>query len=337
MVRYKQDQNRVIAQYESGTYGVTSGNGVWIGQVTEHSMEDIEGFIETRFVGAGNRSYGQLIAGPRDVTGTVTYAPQDMRLIFYAIGSVASSQSASTGNHRASQINTGSWLNAFASGTGQFNSPTSFTIEDSKYQPITDRNSIRTIRGCIPDSVTLTLAQGEKATVEMTYIGQNAVYTSGTRVSTINTATSGVTPYLWNNAVLTLAGSTIETAREISLEIANNLAGPHYINGSRVIATPFVGDREITLNVTTDLDSNIAAMLYENIYKGGSMFNATLDLNVDVATVGSQHANFVFSGCKIFSIEMPSTADGVSESALVIRPQNISATEFSIGSTYLAW
>ena len=337
MVRFKQDQNRVIAQFESGTYGVTSGNGVWIGQVMEHSMEDIEGFIEARYLGAGNRSYSQLVQGPRDVTGTLTYAVQDMRLIFYAIGSVASSQSALTGNHRASQINTGSWLNAFASGTGQFNSPTSFTIEDSKYQPITDRNSIRTIKGCIINNASLKLSQGEKVMVDLTYIGQNVIYTSGTRVATTNTAMSGNTPYLWNNATLTLAGSVLNTVKEITLEIANNLEGPHYINGSRVIASPFVGNRDVTLSIISDFDSDTGAMLYENLYKGGSSFNTTLDLNADITTTGSQHTSFVLSGCKITAFDLPSSSEGISESTLTIRPQNISATEYSIGSTYLAW
>lgn len=337
MVRFKNSQNRVILQYESGTYAVTSGNGYWIGQVTDSSIEDSENLLENRFLGTNSRSYGIMVGGPRDVTGTITYHPQDMRLAFYAIGSVASSQSAKTGTHRASQVEGNSWLNPFVSGTGQFNAPVSFTIEDSKLQPLANKNSIRTIIGCIPDSCTITASQGEKVEVELNYLGQSLAYSSGTAVSTINTATSGQTPYLWNNCSLTLAGSSIVTAKEIGLEISNNLEGPHYVNGSRVISTPIVGNRDITLNVTADLDTETANMLYDTFYKSNASFNGVFDMNADIASTGSQHTTFTLSGCKITTMEIPSVVEGVTETTIEIRPQNISATEYSVGSTYLAW
>lgn len=335
--RYKSDQNRVLVQYESGTYGVSSGNGYWLGQVTDHSLTDSENLIESHFLGTSTRSYSDLANGPRDVEGTMTFNPQDMRLVFYTIGSVYSAGTSNKFQHTATQVNTNNWLNPFASGTGQFNAPTSFTVEDLKVSPTSNRNSLRTVNGCIPNSAIVTAAQGEKVQVELSYIGQNVVYSSGAGITTINTAVSGVTPYLWNNCTLTIAGSSIPTAKEVSVEINNNLEGPHYINGSRVIATPIVGNRDVTLNATIDWESDMAQVIYDALYKSNATFNAVFDLNADVASTGSKHTIFTFSGCKITSMELPSTSEGVTESSIEIRPQNISAQEWGVGSSYTAW
>ena len=88
MTRYQSDQNKVVLVHESGTYGVTSGAaniGIWVGQVTDHSIEDSEGLIVDRYLGNLSRSYGTITQGPQDVTGTLTMHPQDMRLLFWAI------------------------------------------------------------------------------------------------------------------------------------------------------------------------------------------------------------------------------------------------------------
>jgi hypothetical protein len=335
--RFKADQNKVMLLYESGTYSVKSGNAYWIGQVTENAIDDKEGLIEDRFLGTSNRSYSSMTAGPRDVEGTISYYPQDMNLVFHTLGSVFSVHAAKTGTHTATQINTNSWQNPFASGTGAFNNPISFTIEDSKTSPVTGRNSIRTVNGCVPNKVTLTASQGEKVKVELDWIGQNLTYTSGATTATTNVTQSGITPYLWNNCTLTIAGSNISTAKEVSLEIDNSLEGPHYINGSRVIGAPIVGNRNITLNVTMDWESDNAVALYESLYKGNASFNTVFDMNADVTATGSLHTTFTLSGCKITSLELPSTNEGITEASLEIRPQNISAIEYSIGSSYTPW
>ena len=46
MARYIQDQNKVALLHESGTYANASGNGVWLGEVTENSIDDSEGKLE---------------------------------------------------------------------------------------------------------------------------------------------------------------------------------------------------------------------------------------------------------------------------------------------------
>jgi len=337
MVRFKSDQNKVLIAYESGTYGVTSGNAYWVGQVTDASIEEAQNLLVNRYLGTASRNYGMIAQGPRDITGTITYHPSDMKLVFFAIGSVASSQSAKTGKHTATEIGTSNWLNPFARGTGALNGPVSFTIEDSKSQPIADKNSIRRVKGAVINTATLTATQGEKVTVEIGYNAQDCVYTSGnTGFGVVNNILSGVTPYLWNNCSLTLAGSTIPTAKEISLEINNNIESPHYLNGSRVASTPFVGNKDYNLSITMDADAEVTNFMY-GIYQANTAFNGTFDLNADVATTGSKHTTFILSGCKINTFELPSPSEGINESTLEILPQSISATEYSIGSSYTPW
>ena len=159
MGRYNHDQNKVAFTHESGTYGSTSGAGIWVGQVTEHSIDDAENKIEGRFLGASTRSFSTMDQGPRDVTGTLTYNPQNMMVPFIAIGSVTDAISGANVQHDAVQINTDVAQSAFTSGT--LCPPRSFTLEDSKQSPGTGANFIRTINGVVPNTTTITATKGE--------------------------------------------------------------------------------------------------------------------------------------------------------------------------------
>lgn len=87
MGRFISDSNKIALLHESGTYANTSGNGVWLGEVTDHSIDDAENKLENRYLGTSSRSFGSFDQGPRDVTGTLTYNAQNFRLPFFAIGS----------------------------------------------------------------------------------------------------------------------------------------------------------------------------------------------------------------------------------------------------------
>jgi len=332
MARYKSDQNKVLGVYESGTYGVTkdSGSTFWIGQVSESSIDDAENPIETRYLGTATRNIDTFEQGPRDVTGTLTFAPQDMRLAFWAIGSVNEVIGTGSSVHFATEINSNVWQSPFTSGTNQLSAPISFTLEDSKQSPGTGRNFVRTVNGVVPNTTTITASQGEKVEVAMDWIGQTLSHSSGA-TSTV-TEQTGIRPYLWSDCSLTIAGSTIDTAKEISLEINQNIEAPHYLNGSRDIATPFPQNRDYTLSVTMDLDGTEAAFLYRELYKGGSEFNAVFDLNAD--STGSQHTIFTMSGCTIASMENPSTIDGPVESTVIVRPKSLTGSAWDTGSAY---
>lgn len=323
MARYLQDQNKIVLIHESGTYANVSGPGVWVGEVTENSIDDNENKIEDRFLGTTSRSFGDFQPGPRDVTGTLTYNAQNFRIPFWAIGSNVDGTSGTNTFHNTSQIDTDVRQSAFTSGT--LNPPISFTIEDSKQSTGTGRNFVRTVNGAVPNTTTITASQGEKVTIAVDYVGQTLIASSGTTTSVTQDT---IKPYLWSSTSLTLAGSNIDTAKEVTLEINQNLESPHYLNGSRDISVPFPQNRDNTLSVTLDLDGADADFIYNDLFKGNNSFNAVLDFNQD-STAGSQHAVFAMSGCIITTMENPSTNEGTTESTIEIRPKDLTGSEWT--------
>lgn len=325
MARYQHDQNKVVLLHESGTYSTASGNGVWLGEVTEHSIDDNENKLVNKFLGTASRSYDSIDQGPRDVTGTLTYNAQNFRIPFWTIGSNVDGSSGTNTFHNTSQVDSDVWQSPFTSGTGQLNAPISFTLEDSKQSAGTGRNFVRTINGIVPNTTTITASQGEKITVGVDYVGQTLTVSSGTTTAITQDT---IKPYLWSSATLTLGGSSIDTAKEVTLEINQNIEAPHYLNGSRDISVPFAQNRDYTLSVTLDLDGEDADFLYNEYFKSNGTFNGVLDFDQD-STTGSQHAVFAMSGCKIMSMENPSMNEGVVESTIEIKPQNITGSEWT--------
>ena len=288
------------------------------------SIDDNENKLVNRYLGTNSRNFGEINQGPNDVTGTLTMHPQDMRFLFWAIGSGADSAAGSAVSHLVVENSTSSWQSPFTSGTDRLQAPISFTLEDSKQSPGTGANFIRTVNGCVVNTVTLNASQGEKVSLDVDWIGQNLTHSSGTTTTVTEELNR---PYLWSDCSLTVSGNTLETAKDISFEVANNVEGPHYLNGSRVIAAPYPLNKDYTLSVTADLSAPLADVLYTDLFKGNGTFNTTLDLNADV-TAGSQHTIIAMSGCKIMSMDVPSTTEGVSEFTLEIKPQSVIGSAF---------
>jgi len=142
--------------------------------------------------------------------------------------------------------------------------------------------------------------------------------------------------YYWSDSTLTLSGMSMDTSKDISLEINRNLEAPHYVAGSRDIGTPFAGNQNYTLSVTTDLDGEQAMTLYKELYKTNGLFNTVWDFDAD-RTAGSQHTVFTMSGCTITSMEAPSTTEGVVESTIEIRPQSITGSAWDQVGSYNPW
>jgi hypothetical protein len=331
MGRFVSDQNKVLMIHESGTYSVVSGNGYWIGQVSNNDISDEEGKIEDRYLGANTRSFVSVTNGPRDVKGTISFYPQDMRFLSWAIGSVVD-VSGTNSTHLATQIQNNVMQSPFTSGTNRLSAPISFTLEDSKTSAGTGNNFIRTINGCVIDSMRLIASQGEKVNVEVDYIGQTLNFTSGNTTSV--TALTN-TPYLWNNCSLVISGTTIQTAKEITFEVSHNMEAPHYLNGSRDISVPFPKNRDNRLSITLDLSSPDSALLY-NLYKNNSMFNSTFDLNAD-STAGSQHTIISLSGCYVNLMSNPSALEGPVESTVDIICPIVIGSVFDRVSAYNPW
>jgi len=347
MARFIGDQNKVVGIHESGTYahncagadGV-AGSTFWIGQVTENSIDDAENYSDDRYMGTGKRTYDTMEQGPKDDTGTLTFHPHDMRMLFYAIGSIVevSGATLTTCTHAVSEVNSDVWQSPFISGTDTHPAPMSFTIEDSKQSVGTGRNFVRTIKGTVNNTTTLTLSQGEKATMDVDYIAEHIIPSSGTTTTLVNSGTQYLTPYMWDDCLLTLAGSVMDTAKEISLEVNSYMNAPHYINGSKVIGVPYSSKKDYTLNVTMDLDGQDAMWLYEECYRGGSTFNANLDMNADITAVGSKHTTLIMSGCQVTSMDNPSSADAdTTETSVEIRPQTVAGSVWDRTHKYNPW
>lgn len=334
MTRYLSDQNRVILLHESGTYALASGTGQWIGEVISNSISDDEGKIIDRFMGTGRRGYDNIVPGPIVVEGTVAYHAQDMRIPFWAIGSTTDSGTSTTiGTHFVNEVNSNVWINPFVSGgTNQYMVPTCFTLEDTKTAPSKVFN--RTIKGCVPNVVRIVATQGEKVMIEADYVAQSLAQTGNAATSvTQNTAT----PYLWSNCLLTVSGLVIATAKEFTFEINNNVESPQYLNGSRNISAPIVGNRDYKLTITADSTSPQADILYSGLYKNNATFNTTIDMNGDVSPTGSMHTIFFLSGCKIMSMDNPSEFEGVNEYTLEIMPRVVIGSAMDMTLKYNIW
>ena len=118
MARFGSDQNKVVGLHESGTYataGVSDvGSVIWLGQVTDNSIDDNENKLVNRYLGTSSRNFGVIDKGPEDVTGTLTLHPQDMRFPFWAIGSVTETSGTTISyGHIVNEIGTDSWQSAW--------------------------------------------------------------------------------------------------------------------------------------------------------------------------------------------------------------------------------
>ena len=336
MSRYVSDQNKVAFIHESGTYAgsthpeLFANECTWLGQVQDLSITEAENRIENRYLGAASRDFESFVDGPIDITGTLTYNPQDFNLFAHAIGSVYEVSGGGIPQLTVTPTNSDSWQNPFVSGTGKASTlPFCFSLEDSKQTPGTNANLNRLIRGCVINTATLNLNQGEKASIDIDFMANHITYGEGTTTSIGSNDFNR--PYLWEDATLQISdadgnlGSYVNTAKSITLEINQNVVAPHYINGSRNVAEPFMGNREYTLTVSADMDSTLR-MFYDDFYKGGSKFSAELDMAVDPTLqgfAGSQHVVFYMSGCRVVDMDMPSPVEGINETTVTIRPRTL--------------
>jgi len=320
MPRYMNDESQVSFRYESGTYAEPSGLFHWVGMVQDHTIDESENIIPTRVVGTATRNVDQFIDGPRDVTGTINYFPQDWKFLAFALGSNVDGGSPQPYTHTMSEVNSDDGY-AFTSGT--LNPFGSFTIVDEKVQTsVAGENFVRTIKGAVVNSMTIRATQGEPVNVDLNYNAQVSAYSSGTK-SSITADTSR--PYLWSDTKLHLAsGLVLQTTKDFSFTLNNNMESPHYVNGSRVASVPLPLNRDYELTATIDLTSEKSKELYDQYFQGGSTFNMILDIN-QFSAVGSKDVLISMSGCKMIDFENSTPMEGVSEATLTVQPTTVSA------------
>lgn len=323
MARFLNDQAKLVFIWESGTYANPSGNGVWMGNVQSSEITESENVIQTRFLGQGNRNVGVFDNGPIEIEGTISLFPQHFRHLAIALGSNHFA-SGTNGANVMSEVNGGQRASAFVS--GYFNPWTSFTLEESRTGAISNQNSVRTIRGAVINEYTLNIEQGQPITEELGIIAQVGSWFSG--ATTAVTAGSNRN-FMWSDATFSLPTSNVqESVKSFSFNINNNFQMAQYINGSRHMQVPYALNRDYTIEVTQDLDSVQVGSIWDTFYKGGSMFNASLDINASSATAGSHRLNMFFSGCRIIECSQPVSVGGISEISYVIVPGSVSATAY---------
>ena len=334
MVRFTNDQNKVVILLESGTYGNPSGLGQWPGLVQSHAFTESQNVIPIRNLGQATRNVSTQENGPLDIEGTMSLFPQDWRFLGYALGSITiTSGTAQAGNYRyiMSEQDSNTRASAFTSGT--FNPYISFSVEESRTGAIANRNSVRTFKGAIINIHTINITQSEPIVVDLGLIAQTGSFSSGT--STAVTAETN-RPYLWNDATWQVPGGTnVTPVKSWSFEINNNFTGPHYINGVRTIDVPYPANRDYSVSVTQDMDSSTIGSFYDIYYLGGSQFNAVMDINYSNNTIGSHRATITMSGCRITEMEEPADVGGISELAYTVVPTSVSAIAHERVSRFL--
>lgn len=333
MARYVGDQSKVVLLYESGTYASVSGTGQWPGLVTDHDAVESINTKEIRYAGNASRDVGIFVDTALDAKGKLKFNPQDWRMLFLTLGSNVDASGASVAyTHTMSATNSNNG-NAFTSGV--LNPFVSFTVEDSVTAPGTGLNKVQTVNGCVVENFDLSWKQGGIVEVNVDYVGQSVSPSSGT--STAVTALSN-RPFLWSDVKVHIPSGTVyQEVRDGGLKIGNTLDAPHYTNGSKVIAVPIPTDRKIELSLTLDATSEHNPTLYNTYFKGGSTFNAMLEVTDVSAGAGSRDLFIVMSGCRLTGLDDPSKSSGVISQKLKIQPQTISAVAHDAIVKYNPW
>lgn len=323
MARFTNDQNTLSMLLDSGTY--TAGSGTPLspgGLVQSHTITQSQNVIQTRALGVGNKNVTTFEDGPQDFEGTMTFFPHDWRLLGFALGSISTTSGTAQSNnyrHSLSEQNSDVRHNAFTSGT--FNPWISFTLEDARDGPVTNRNFVRTFKGCVVDSYSITASQGEPVSVEVGFMAQTGSFNSGA-VAAITLGSNR--PYIWSDAFVSMNATNLIPVKSATFTISNNFESPHYVNGSRVAEVSFPGNRDYTMEITQDLDSTTAGSLYRQFFSTGSKFNSVFDIN-NTNDVGSHHLILTMSGCKMLEMDTPVDIGGISEMTYTFAPGSVSA------------
>lgn len=332
MARYVGDQQKIAIILESGTYASVSGTGQWPGLVQEHEINSSINTQEIRYAGQGNRDVGIFVDTALDEKGKMKFYPQDWRLLGFAMGSVVDGGSPSPYTHTFTAIDN-NVSNAYTSGT--LNPFMSFTVEEAMVAPGTGLNKVKTINGCVIDTIEYSASAGGIIQANVDYIGQSVTYTSGTPTAT---TTSALRPFLWADVKVHIpSGTIIQEVRDWSFKLMNNLNAPHYNNGSKVIAIPIPENRSYELDVTIDATSERSLTFYTNYFKSGNTFNALLEINCVDAGTGSRDIFIAMSGCKMVDMTDPTKSSQVTQQKILIKPQTVTALVDDLIFRYNPW
>jgi len=320
--KYIADSNQLCFQFESGLYATASGARQWIGLVQDHTPNEGAGVESIRFQGNYSRGVDLFTDGKLEYDGTFTFYPQDWKFLGFAIGSTNVTQ---TGSVLIRETNSNNNNYAISS-----QSLSSFTLEDSKKTANVGSNFIRTFKGCMVDSMNITLSEGEIAACEIGYKAQSVGFGSGT-VTSVTPRTAK--PYMWSDVSIHLpSGTKLTNATDFSFSINNNLESRYPLNGSRTIEEVIPLNRDYEVSATFIMDTGNAKTLYDQYYIGGSSFNSMVEMK---AVAGS--CCIIMSGCRITDMSVPSPVEGLHEQTCTIMPTNVYANVYDAIGSYNAW
>lgn len=330
---YVSDQNKVLMLHESGTYANTSDtSGVWLGLVQSHDASENVNTQEIRYTGTASRNVGQFVNTSKDYEGALSLYPQDWRMLAFSLGSVVDAGSPSPYTHTISEANSGQ-RNYATSGT--LSPFVSFSIHESKKGSVDGESFIRTYKGCVADSLTISASEGEPVSCEVAYKAQSVTLGSKT-TDIINIASEDTSrPYVFSDCKLHLpSGTVIQTLKDFSFSVNNNTEVKHYLNGSQTAAIIVPTSRDYELSVTMDSDSTKHKALWETYFQDGGTFNTMLEIS---QSTGSEELFLIMSGCKLTEFSSPTPSEGIDEFSLTIKPQSVSANVNDFVERYNAW
>jgi hypothetical protein len=331
MARYVADQNKTVFIIESGTYANTSGPGIWPGLVTSHDITKTFNTQAIRYEGALSRNSNMFVDGAEDNEGTLTMHPQDWRLLGYALGSMVDSGSPSPFIHTLNEVDSS---NKWAYTSGTMNPFASFTLEESQgaFDGAAGKNFIRTMKGCIVNSYDFKVEQGGIAEVTVNYISQQNIYSSGAATAVTEITTR---PFVWQDFKFHLpSGTIVQGVKSLNFSVNNNVERRNYLNGSIVTDVPVPLNREYSLNVTLDGNSEQTKTWYVNNFQSGAVFNCAIECVDLSAGAGSRDAFIVFSGCRLMPVNVPDSNEGTNEQELVIMPKSCAGNVNDLNTNY---
>src|SRR3990167_6262440 len=221
---------------ESGLYANPSGTGQWIGKVQSHEIDENFNYQPIRYTNSTSRNVQEFVDGQIEYNGTLTYYPQDFKMVGYALGSITDGGSPSPYGHKYREANSNTSNFWTSRSSGAF---ISFALEDVHSIGQAGSSAIRYLKGCMVDSWTLSWEQGGILDAEAEYIAQDIVYASGTAAAGSSATANTTSPFLWSNMRVHIpSGTVIDNITDGEISISNSVERRYYGNGSKITALP---------------------------------------------------------------------------------------------------
>jgi hypothetical protein len=236
-----------------GTASNTAGDYKWVGIID--SFEPEENNNAEGKAGLGLRAPLMVRAGAKEVDANLTAFLQNPRLMYYALGKVASAGDATNGyTHTLTPVGKGEEL-------------PSFTAQNV----ISGLNLVRDYTGGKIDSLTITAEAEEAVEVEAEMLFQSVTSTG----TTARAVVAENTPYfMFYEGTVSINGTQTADVTEFELEINNNLERRFTLNGANKPTAIEEGNLEITATLTMDLRSST----HWNAFQAGDALTVVLTL-----------------------------------------------------------